>query len=102
MALGIILVLSGVTIGVTVISVGFCLMRMKSEFAHANISGKQARVADWHGFKGHVVIHGKRWAAYSGETLHLHPGDKVIVSKIDNEALKIQPMEEDLEAVDLV
>lgn len=102
MALGVILILTGVTVGVTAVTVGYCLLRMRSEFAHANITGKQARVDDWHGFKGHVVIHGKRWQAYSGETLHLHRGDKVIVSKIDDNALKIQPMEEDVEAVDLV
>ena len=102
MSLGIILVLSGITLGLTVLTVGFCVMRMRSEFIHANITGKQARVADWHGFKGHVVIHGRRWQAYSGENLHLHPGDKVIISKIDDEALKIQPLEEDVEAVDLV
>lgn len=102
MGLGIILILTGVTIGVTVITLGYGLLRMRSEFSHANIVGKQARVADWKGFKGHVIIHGKRWQAYSGENLHLHPGDKVIISKIDDEVLKIQPMEEDVEAVDLV
>lgn len=102
MNLGAFLIVSGLTIGAVVLTVGYGVLRMKSELSHASINGKQARVADWHGFKGHVIINGQRWQAYSGESLQLHPGDKVIISKVDEEALKIQPMEEDVEAVDLV
>lgn len=102
MNLGMALIVSGTTIATLVAGGAYCFLRMRSEFSHASIVGKEARILEWHGRKGRVIIGGKEWSAFSGEALELHPGTKVLVSRITDDGLKIQPVEADIEAVDLV
>jgi membrane protein implicated in regulation of membrane protease activity len=102
MNLGMALIVSGTTIATLVAGGAYCFLRMRSEFSQASIAGKEARVLEWQGSKGRVVIGGKEWAAFSSETLEIYPGAKVLVSRVTDDGLKIQPVEEDIEAVDLV
>lgn len=102
MSLGMTLLITGITITAVVAGGAYGFLRLRSELSHATIVGKEGRVIQWHGSKGQVMINGKTWTAYSGEAQELVPGAKVLVSRIDDQSLKIQPVEEDAETVDLV
>lgn len=102
MSLGLVLMISGATIITLVAGGAYGFLRLRSELSHATIVGKEARILQWHGSKGRVIAAGREWTAYAADPAELHPGDKVLISRMDHDALKIQPVEQDVEAVDLV
>ncbi|MBU0859121.1 MAG: hypothetical protein KJ667_04215 [Alphaproteobacteria bacterium] len=102
MGLGLLIIICGLTLAAVIIFGAIAFERFRSEIAHANIIGKEARVVDWSGEKGHVHARNRVWPAYATDPVNLHPGSKVLISKIDNGALKISPIEEDIEVMEAV
>lgn len=90
----------GMTIAGSIIVGAVAWQRFRLEYGHANLSGAEARVIDWRGTQGRVHVRGRLWPAYAADPVELRPGQKVLVSRIDNDSLKITPIEHDLETID--
>lgn len=97
MGYGLLIIIGGLSLAALIMFVAYAYERFRSETAHHNIIGQEARIINWSGDRGNVYIRNRQWPAYSTDPVALPAGSKVLVSRIDNGALKIQPIEEDLE-----
>lgn len=98
MWLGLLIMFGGLALAALIITGAVAFERFHAEMTHANIIGKEAHIVQWHGDKGTVYIRNRKWPAYSADPFALPSGARVLVSRIDNGALKIQPIEQDIES----
>lgn len=73
--------------------------RMKSEYAQADLSGEEGKVIEWHGTKGRIHVQSRVWPAFTEDPADLRPGQKIVVARVINGHLKINPVEVDVESV---
>lgn len=62
-----------------------------------SLIGEQARIVTWHGQRGVIHAQGRNWPAFSADPRTFKPGQKVLIAKGLNGALKIHGIEEDVE-----
>lgn len=101
MWLGLLIMFGGLSLAALLVTGAVAFERFRVEMTHANIIGKEARIVQWHGEKGTVYIRSRKWPAYSTDPVALPAGARVLVSRIDSGALKIQPIEQDMEVADI-
>ena len=97
MGLAVALISCGIGITACVLGGAYAYERLRAEYSHAGLTGKEARIIEWHGQKGSVHAAGRVWPAYSEDPVALSPGAKVLIRRMQGRTAKIIPIEADVE-----